>query len=53
MSHSPIPSGVLLTIVWLMRAIGLEGHMADTLVYMDKLFHSDPMRTNYYRDLSE
>ena len=45
--------GVLLTIVWLMRAIDPLKYEQQTLDYLGKLQAVDSMRTNYYNDLSK
>ena len=46
-------SGVLLTIILLMRALDPLKYEKETIEYLDKLLLVDEMRTNYYKDLSE
>ena len=62
--------GILVTIVWLMRAVNPITYQIDTLPsylrkllcddplgttlrYLEKLVSVDPMRTNYYNDMSK
>ena len=46
-------SGTLLTIVWLMQALDPMQHHCEVLQYIEKLLEVDPMRKQYYRDLSK
>ena len=45
-------SGVLLTIILLMRALDPLKYEKEALEYLDKLLQVDSMRANYYKDLS-
>ena len=45
--------GVLLTIISLMRALDPLKYEVQTMDYVEKLIAVDPMRTNYYRDISK
>jgi hypothetical protein len=45
--------GTLLTIVWLMQALDPVQHHSQVLAYIDKLKEVDPMREQFYIDLSK
>ncbi|XP_057291293.1 geranylgeranyl transferase type-2 subunit alpha-like isoform X4 [Hydractinia symbiolongicarpus] len=46
-----ICSGTMLTIIYLMRALGGEGYIKDTEELLTRLIKTDSMRAGYYKDL--
>ena len=42
----------MLTVVFLMRALDADKHLEETDTLLSKLMECDPMRRQYYMDLS-
>lgn len=43
----------MLTIIYLMRALGGEGYIKETEELLTRLIKTDSMRAGYYKDLSK